>query len=208
MAGQRQDRNDFETAATFSYQHIFSPDVVGDLRAMGRDTSANLWSNPLSTPILAYQQREYREQYVKGSVSIHSGRQEIQVRQRRRFRFDSRELQLPHHRHAQSFDPDTPLNFAFRGFCPRSRTVVIHAGPDPARRFDCECRTAFRPLPPGSRQSASESAFRCRVLLASRRHRISRVVGPCVSDPGDRKSVARQFFGRRHFESTTSSASL
>src|SRR3954463_4951149 len=56
LARQRQDRDDFETAGTFSYQHIFSPNIIGDLRVMGRDLSANLWSNPTSTPILAYQQ--------------------------------------------------------------------------------------------------------------------------------------------------------
>src|SRR5579864_4993228 len=66
LAGQRQDRNDFETAGTFSYQHIFSPNVVGGFRAMGRDVSANFWSNPLATPILAFQQREYKEEYAKG----------------------------------------------------------------------------------------------------------------------------------------------
>ena len=125
LAGQRQDRTDFETAATFSYQHIFSPSVVGDLRAMGRDTSANFWSNPLSTPILAYQQREYREQYVKGSVSVHSGRQE--------FKFGGEGDFASVHENfnylisnAQAFDPDTPLNFAFRGFShDREQSVFV-----------------------------------------------------------------------------------
>jgi outer membrane cobalamin receptor len=112
---QRQDRDDFETAATLSYQHIFSPNVVGDLRLMGRDMSANLWSNPTSTPILAYQQREYREQYVKGSISVHARHQELKfgaegdfasVHENFNYRIVDR----------RAFDSDTPRRFAFRGF--------------------------------------------------------------------------------------------
>ena len=115
LAGQRQDRNDFETAGTFSYQHIFSPTVVGDLRVTGRDTSANLWSNPLSTPILAWQQREYREQFVKASISVHAGRQE--------FKFGGEGDFASIHENfnylisnSQAFDPGTPPRFAFRDF--------------------------------------------------------------------------------------------
>ncbi|HEY3836082.1 MAG TPA: TonB-dependent receptor [Bryobacteraceae bacterium] len=114
-AGQRQDRNDFETAGTFSYQHIFSPNVIGDLRMMGRDASANLWSNPLSTPIQAYQQREYREEYVKGSISMHSGHHELKFGTEGDFasiheNFNDRITDR------SAFDPDTPRRFAFRGF--------------------------------------------------------------------------------------------
>jgi hypothetical protein len=36
-AGQRQDRSSTETAAQFSAQRIFSPTLVGDVRAMVRD---------------------------------------------------------------------------------------------------------------------------------------------------------------------------
>src|SRR5579864_1087764 len=49
-AGQRQDRGTQETVGQFSYQHIFSPHIVGDLRGMVRDISATLWSNSLATP--------------------------------------------------------------------------------------------------------------------------------------------------------------
>jgi outer membrane cobalamin receptor len=115
LAGQRQDRDDFETAGTFSYQHIFSPAMVGDLRVMARDLSANLWSNPRSTPILAYQQREYREQYVKGSISIHAGPQELKfgvegdfasVHENFNYRITDR----------SAFDPGTPRRFTFGDF--------------------------------------------------------------------------------------------
>jgi outer membrane cobalamin receptor len=75
-AGQRQDRDNFETMGIISYQHIFSPNVVGDLRGMARDDSDDLRSNRFSTPIIAYQNRGFREGYFKGTISWHHGRQE------------------------------------------------------------------------------------------------------------------------------------
>ena len=60
-AGQRQDRNNRENAAQFSIQRIFSSNLVGDIRGMVRDVSAQLWSNPESTPIIASQDRGFRE---------------------------------------------------------------------------------------------------------------------------------------------------
>jgi outer membrane cobalamin receptor len=72
-AGQRQDRDSVETAGQASWQHVVSPNVIVDARGMVRDLSANLWSNALSTPILADQQREYRDGYLKASVSAHAG---------------------------------------------------------------------------------------------------------------------------------------
>jgi outer membrane cobalamin receptor len=75
-AGQRQDRNNFETMGIASYQHLFSPNVVGDFHGMVRDDSGGLSSNPVSTPILAFQQNGFREGYFKGMVSIHHSNQE------------------------------------------------------------------------------------------------------------------------------------
>jgi len=72
-AGQRQDRNSLENAAQFSIQRIFSSSVVGDVRGMVRDVAAKLWSNPESTPIIASQDRGFREFYLNGSVSGHHG---------------------------------------------------------------------------------------------------------------------------------------
>ena len=66
-AGQRQDRRSAETAAQFSYQRLLSGSAVGDLRGMARDVSAQLWSNPASTPILAGHDRGFRELYVKST---------------------------------------------------------------------------------------------------------------------------------------------
>jgi hypothetical protein len=75
-AGQRQDRQNLETMGILSYQHIFTANVLGDLRFMVRDDTDSLSSNPLSTPIVAFQSRGFREEYLKGSVSAHHGIQE------------------------------------------------------------------------------------------------------------------------------------
>ena len=69
-AGQRQDRASDETALQFSYKHIFSPNVLGDVRAMARDITAGFWSNPLAMPMIAAQDRSYREGYVKGDSAM------------------------------------------------------------------------------------------------------------------------------------------
>jgi hypothetical protein len=79
QAGQRQDRGTGETAGQFSYQHIFSPNVIGDLRGMVRDISSTLWSNSLATPMVAAQDRGLRETYLKGTVSAHYGRHELKA---------------------------------------------------------------------------------------------------------------------------------
>jgi outer membrane cobalamin receptor len=78
-AGQRQDRGSDETSGQFSYQHVFSPNLVGDLRGMVRDLSATLWSNPFATPIFATQDRGLREEYLKATASAHRGKQEWKV---------------------------------------------------------------------------------------------------------------------------------
>jgi TonB-dependent receptor-like protein len=78
-AGQRQDRDDFETMGVVAYQHIFSPNVVADLRGMVRDASNDLSSNPESTPIIAFQHNDFREGYFKGGISIHRGRHELKA---------------------------------------------------------------------------------------------------------------------------------
>jgi outer membrane cobalamin receptor len=78
-AGQRQDRSSDETIGILSYQHVFSSNVLGDFRLMSRDDASGLASNAASTPIIAGQQRSFRELYVKGNVSIHHGIHEIKA---------------------------------------------------------------------------------------------------------------------------------
>jgi outer membrane receptor for Fe3+-dicitrate len=114
VAGQRQDRSSEETAGQFSYQHIFSPQVVGDVRGMVRDLSAALWSNPRATPIFATQDRGLREEYLKTTVSAHVGHHELKagiegdfgsLHEAFSYRITDR----------SQFDPATPRRFQFSG---------------------------------------------------------------------------------------------
>lgn len=75
-ANQLQTANNYETMGIVSYSHIFSPDIVGDLRGMVRDNADNLNSNASSTPVIAFLHNHFREGYFKGSASVHHGRQE------------------------------------------------------------------------------------------------------------------------------------
>ena len=78
-AGQRQDRSAAETSGQISHTHLFSPNVVLQVRGMVRDTSAELWSNRLSTPILPTQDRGFREGYFGGSLSVKLGSHEFKA---------------------------------------------------------------------------------------------------------------------------------
>ncbi len=111
-AGQRQDRTSQETVGQFSYQHIFSANVLADARGMVRDLSAGLSSNPMATPIRAQQDRGFRELYLKGTVSAHLGAHEWKAgvdaeigRIRESFGYRITD--------PSQFDPDTPQLFDF-----------------------------------------------------------------------------------------------
>jgi outer membrane cobalamin receptor len=68
-AGQRQDRNSMEDLGQVSWTHLFSPRLLLALHASEEDLSANLWSNPLSTPMIAGQQRGFRRAYASADLS-------------------------------------------------------------------------------------------------------------------------------------------
>jgi len=113
-AGQRQDRDSDETMGIFSYQHIFSSNVLGDFRVMSRDDSAGLSSNPQSTPIIAGQRRSFREVYLKGNISVHHGIHEFKAGAdldyasiHERFNYAITDF--------SQFDPETPPAFNFFG---------------------------------------------------------------------------------------------
>ena len=113
-AGQRQDRGIFETIGIASYQHVFSPNIVGDLRGMVRADEQTLSSNPLSTPIAAFQDRTLKEGYIRGSLSIHRGRNEWKAG----FEADStlvREIFRDVITDPGQFDEGTPGSFQFDG---------------------------------------------------------------------------------------------
>ncbi len=81
---------------------------------MVRDVSANFWSNPFSTPILAGQERSLRESYVKVAVSAHSGIHEFKAGMEADFG-SVREALNYRITDPEQFDPGTPASFSFRG---------------------------------------------------------------------------------------------
>jgi hypothetical protein len=116
-AGQRQDRANQETMGQVSYQRILSPRWLANIQAMGRDVSAALWSNPFATPILAEQDRGFRETYLRGSVSAHLGGNELKFGGEASF--DSLHEAFDYRITAYAingnplFDPATPPVFSF-----------------------------------------------------------------------------------------------
>ena len=76
QAGQLQNSDNVETSGMISYQHIFSPNVLGNMTGMVRDNAGDLASNPNSTPIIAFQHNDFREGYFRGAVTFHHKNQE------------------------------------------------------------------------------------------------------------------------------------
>jgi outer membrane cobalamin receptor len=113
-AGQRQDRDSAQTSGQFSYQHIFSPNLLGDLRVMSRDATAGLWSNSLATPIAAAQDRGFRETYLKGTLSAHFGVHEFKAGLEADFASISEAFGY-RITDPSIFDPATPPFFRFAG---------------------------------------------------------------------------------------------
>ena len=113
-AGQRQDGDIFENMGIVSYQHLFSPNVVGNFGGMVRANSNGLSSNLLSTPIIAFQRNNFTEAYFKGTISVHHGKQEWKIG------VESDNIFL-HEKFADvitdpsQFDPGTPTTFSFIG---------------------------------------------------------------------------------------------
>lgn len=122
LAGQRQDRTSAETEGQVSYQHVFSPYLVGTARGMVRDVTADLWSNPLASPISASQDRSFREGYVNGSIAGHWGRHEWKAGTEASFASIDENFGYNIVAYELSgvriFDSDTPKTLAFRGSAP------------------------------------------------------------------------------------------
>jgi hypothetical protein len=117
LGSQLQNADNFETMGIVSYQHIFSANVVGDFRGMVRDNSNDLYSNPYSTPVIAFQHNYFREGYFKGSVSVHHGRQEWKAGVESDSTFLHENFNDTITDFTQ-FDPGTPATFTFAGSKP------------------------------------------------------------------------------------------
>ena len=111
-AGQRQDRTSRDTTGQFSYQRMVSSAIVAEARAMFRSVGADLWSNEFSIPIAAFQDRGFRDTYVKATVSGHAGAHEWKTGIDAGFG-DVREDFSYRITDPADFDPDIPLTFSF-----------------------------------------------------------------------------------------------
>jgi hypothetical protein len=79
MAGQRQSRQNQETTGAVYYQRTIGTSLLLDVQGSVRDTGAQLASNPLSTPIIASQQRGFREGYIRTDMAGHHGRHDWKI---------------------------------------------------------------------------------------------------------------------------------
>ena len=112
QAGQAQDGNNFETMGVVTYQHIFSPNLLGNWDGMIRDNATNLNSNQLSTPVIAFQHNDFREGYFKGALTFHHANQEWKAGIEADTKFlheDFSDIITD----PTQFDPGTPPTFAF-----------------------------------------------------------------------------------------------
>jgi len=116
-AGQIQHGDNVETMGVVNYQHIFSPNSLMSLAGMVRDNANGLTSNEDSTPILAFQDNDFREEYFKGTFSMHRGRHELKAGV-------ESDVTFLHEKFSylitdpDFFDDDTPQKFSFAGHRP------------------------------------------------------------------------------------------
>ena len=111
-AGQRQDRNAREDLGQAAWTHVFSPDLLLNVRASVEDLSSNLWSNELATPIIAFQQRGFRRSYLNASLAAHKSHHEIKIGGDAYYAPVTEALRY-HITDPTFFDDRTPLNFSF-----------------------------------------------------------------------------------------------
>jgi hypothetical protein len=112
QAGQRQYGDNFETMGMAHYQRILSPDTLLAMAGMARDNANNLYSNPQSTPIIAFLHNWFREGYFKATLSHHHGIHELKagVESDNTFLHENFSYQITD---PDYFDPDTPKSLAF-----------------------------------------------------------------------------------------------
>jgi hypothetical protein len=114
---QLETASNIETMGIASYQHTFSSRAVADIRAMVRDNQLGFNSNEYATPIEVFQNNEFREGYVRGTISVDRGRHEWKAG----FETDSSTL---HENFSYlitdptQFNPTSPPTFSFAAYRP------------------------------------------------------------------------------------------
>ncbi len=73
---QLQTAGNFETMGTATYRHIFSPNVLIDIRDMARAVSSDFFSNPSSWPVIVGQHNGFDEEYFNSTLDAHRGHHE------------------------------------------------------------------------------------------------------------------------------------
>src|ERR1043165_7964610 len=76
-AGQDQRQRLRDNSQNISFQHIFSPNSVAQFSFFHRQSHAELISNPLSTPVVANQDRTLQNYGAIGSLALTRGRHNI-----------------------------------------------------------------------------------------------------------------------------------
>src|SRR5215207_7103609 len=77
VAGQDQRQRLRDNSQNISFQHIFSPDAVAQFSFFHRQSNSKLISNPLSTPVVADQDRTLQNYGGLGSLALTSGSHNI-----------------------------------------------------------------------------------------------------------------------------------
>ena len=160
---QLQTAGNFETVGIASYQHIFSPDVLLNVRGMGRDTAAELNSNTAPWPIAAFSHNEFKEVYFNSSLSVHHGHNEWKAGiesdnlfLHENFRdFITANPSDPNY----PFDPGTPSSFSFIGIRPDLEQSAYLQDLTSSRQMDRQCRSSLGPLSTHCQPERSQSPF-------------------------------------------------
>ncbi len=123
-AGQRQTADNIETMGIASYEHIFSPHALADIRGMVRDNAKDFTSNALSTPIEVFQNNRFREGYFKANITANRGRQEWKfgVESDNAFLHENFSYIITD---PSQFDPSTPGTFSFAATRPDLEQAVF-----------------------------------------------------------------------------------
>jgi hypothetical protein len=116
---QLQTADNLETMGIVSYQHIFSSDVLANVRGMVRNNSDDLNSNASAWPIRAFLHNNFSEGYFNGTVSVHHGNQEWKagIESDAMFLHEnfSDVITANPNDPNNPFDPATPTTFGFTG---------------------------------------------------------------------------------------------
>lgn len=77
LAGQDQRQRLRDNSQSVTYQHIFSPEALGQFSLFNRNSRAKLLSNPSSTPGVAFQDRTLQNYGGIGSIALTRGTHNI-----------------------------------------------------------------------------------------------------------------------------------